>query len=100
MIADAGVIRDAASLDAAFGFLETAAATHPPGPVRDAAAAGLLIVTSALARRESRGGHYRADFPLTDPAWARRSFLSPTPADAAGRPPLPAAGQVAMAAAG
>jgi L-aspartate oxidase len=97
---NAGVIRDAASLEAAVGFLETAAATHPPGPVHDAAVAGLLIVISALARRESRGGHYRADFPLTDPAWARRSFLSPTPADAAGRPRLRAAGQVALAAAG
>lgn len=29
-----------------------------------------LLADSALARRESRGGHFRADFPLEDPALA------------------------------
>ncbi|MDJ0701678.1 MAG: L-aspartate oxidase [Leptolyngbyaceae cyanobacterium MO_188.B28] len=29
----------------------------------------LLILKSALFRTESRGGHYRSDFPKTDPAW-------------------------------
>ncbi len=33
------------------------------------------VVTSALARRESRGGHYRTDFPDTDPAQARHSSV-------------------------
>jgi len=33
------------------------------------------VVASALARRESRGGHYRVDFPLSDPAQARHSSL-------------------------
>jgi succinate dehydrogenase/fumarate reductase flavoprotein subunit len=28
-----------------------------------------LIARSALARRESRGSHYRRDFPEPDPAW-------------------------------
>ncbi len=28
-----------------------------------------LLLKSALFRTESRGGHYRADFPSTDPAW-------------------------------
>lgn len=30
---------------------------------------GELILASAHFRQESRGGHYRADFPETDPAW-------------------------------
>ena len=35
-----------------------------------------LIAVSALARRESRGGHYRTDFPDADPAQARRTYLT------------------------
>lgn len=31
------------------------------------------VVASALARQESRGGHYRTDFPQTDPLQARHS---------------------------
>ncbi len=31
-----------------------------------------LIVASALARRESRGGHYRRDFPKAVAAWKGR----------------------------
>ncbi len=33
------------------------------------------VVVSALARRESRGGHYRTDFPEPDPAQARHSAV-------------------------
>ena len=35
-----------------------------------------LIAVSALARTESRGGHYRTDFPEADPAQAHRTFLT------------------------
>jgi L-aspartate oxidase len=94
-----GVVRDAASLGEAIGFLQDAEAAHPPGPVQNAATAGLLIARAALERRESRGGHYRSDFPSADPAWARRSFLLPGSTDAAGRLPQ-AAAPVALAAAG
>lgn len=33
------------------------------------------VVASALARRESRGGHYRTDFPAADPAPATHSTI-------------------------
>ena len=36
-------------------------------------ATATLIATCALQRRESRGGHFRSDFPQTDPALAQRS---------------------------
>jgi L-aspartate oxidase len=36
--------------------------------------AARLIARAALAREESRGGHYRTDFPDPDPAWQRRSY--------------------------
>jgi len=42
-----------------------------------------LLAECALTRRESRGGHFRADFPYTDPALdGRHTVLRP------GRPPL------------
>ena len=34
------------------------------------------VVASALARRESRGGHFRTDFPDTDPAQAHHSGVT------------------------
>ncbi|MBC8162606.1 MAG: L-aspartate oxidase [Roseiflexaceae bacterium] len=33
---------------------------------------GALVAQAALARRESRGGHFRSDAPTTDSAWRRR----------------------------
>lgn len=38
---------------------------------------GELIAESALARRESRGSHYRSDYPRSDEAFAKRSFTRP-----------------------
>jgi L-aspartate oxidase len=38
---------------------------------------GALLVRAALRRTESRGAHYRTDFPRTDPGWRRRQVLVP-----------------------
>jgi succinate dehydrogenase/fumarate reductase flavoprotein subunit len=37
---------------------------------------GRLIARAALARPESRGAHFRLDFPETDTAWRGRLVLS------------------------
>jgi L-aspartate oxidase len=36
---------------------------------------GYLIVKSAAFRTESRGGHYRLDYPLTDPGWCSHTLI-------------------------
>ncbi|MEG4487827.1 L-aspartate oxidase [Microcoleus sp. D2_18a_B4] len=37
---------------------------------------GYLIVKSAAFRTESRGGHYRVDYPLTEPNWCRHTLIN------------------------
>jgi L-aspartate oxidase len=34
-----------------------------------------MIVRSALFREESRGAHYREDFPETDPTWVKHTRI-------------------------
>ena len=78
MSRDAGVIRDADGLARLLAQLVALEAAHGPCPPLVAAR---LIVDAALARQESRGGHYRSDFPAT--AEAVRSFVTLASADAA-----------------
>jgi L-aspartate oxidase len=64
----AGVERDATGLgEAAAAVARFERDAGPGAAARNAAAAATLIVAAALARRESRGGHRRADHPQTDP---------------------------------
>lgn len=65
-----GVVRDAAGLGATLDWLTAAHAGV--GPAR-AIIAARLITAGALARHESRGGHYRSDFPET--ASPHRTFM-------------------------
>ncbi|MEG5001490.1 L-aspartate oxidase [Microcoleus sp. B4-D4] len=37
---------------------------------------GYLILKSAAFRTESRGGHYRVDYPLTDRDWCRHTLIN------------------------
>jgi len=50
------------------------------GEARNLLCAARLVATAALARRESRGGHFRVDFPASLPVWQRRIVLSAGPA--------------------
>jgi len=75
MSARVGVIRDAAGLDAALADILRIAHEAPSAAVTNMATAALLVTAAAWSRRESRGGHYRSDYPKTD-AQARRSVLT------------------------
>jgi L-aspartate oxidase len=72
MSAKAGVVRDAHGLNALLETIETL--SQPDGHTNEIVTAQ-LIATSALARTESRGGHYRSDFPQTSDR-AKRTFNS------------------------
>jgi L-aspartate oxidase len=43
----------------------------------------LMVIMAALRRSESRGGHYRADYPESDPMQEHRTLLDPTRAELA-----------------
>ena len=70
----AGLLRDAEKLREAFGELAGIGEEIPPVfsrggiELRNLHTVGSLIVASALAREESRGAHYRNDFPKRDDA--------------------------------
>ncbi|HEY5070544.1 MAG TPA: L-aspartate oxidase [Caulobacteraceae bacterium] len=59
MSRDAGIVRDAAGLGGLIAWLDAAGARGPALPL----VAARLVAEAALARRESRGGHFRSDFP-------------------------------------
>jgi L-aspartate oxidase len=75
MTAKAGVVRDAVGLTSLVSTIQELTAQH--GPTNELITAG-LIVEGALARQESRGGHYRSDFP-TQKQPAARSFVTLEP---------------------
>ena len=49
---------------------------------RNATTIGRLVAAAALARTESRGGHFRTDHPGQAPSQAHRARVTPTPAPA------------------
>jgi L-aspartate oxidase len=71
-----GVIRTGSGLADALGRLAALEASAPGVEVRNMATTALLIAASAYGRTESRGGHFRSDFPKADPAQAHRSFIT------------------------
>ena len=78
----AGVVRDRAGLNALLDQLDSMTAEAGPAA---ALIAARLIATSALDRHESRGGHYRSDFPLMASP-ARRTTTTLAEAEARRRP--------------
>jgi L-aspartate oxidase len=74
MYANVGLVRTETGLREALARIAELEARASDGTLRNLLVVGRLIAEAALARRESRGGHYRSDYPATDEALAKRSF--------------------------
>jgi L-aspartate oxidase len=76
MGAHAGVVRDDERLVEAVVALARLEGDSTSLTLRNMATTALLVATSALVRRESRGAHYRADYPADNPALAQRTMTT------------------------
>ena len=70
----AGIVRSAAGLRKAVATLGALEARLAAGATeeRNMAETARLIAEAALLRRESRGGHFRTDYPTTKRGWRGR----------------------------
>lgn len=77
MTTHVGVQRSAKGLKRALAALrDLDAATSDDTVLSNMILTARLITFAALMRKESRGGHYRTDFPTSDPAFAHRTFIT------------------------
>jgi len=77
MAANAGVERNEEGLKTALDTLaQIEAGADGDVVIENAVLAARFIVECALRRRESRGAHYRRDFPESEPKLARSSFIT------------------------
>jgi L-aspartate oxidase len=87
-----GLERDEAGLSEALATIaqvERAGGSEPA--LLNMTATAKLVAYAALARRESRGGHYRTDYPSTEEP--RRTFLTLAEAERSGGSRVPRAGR-------
>jgi L-aspartate oxidase len=85
-----GLERDAAGLTEALGIIgQVERAGGNEAALLNMTAAAKLVTTAALNRRESRGGHYRSDYPNTGPASARTFMTLADAEDIAGEESKP-----------
>jgi L-aspartate oxidase len=70
-----GILRDASSLKRALKEFEQIEKSNLSAASRNFVTLAKLVATAALWREESRGGHYRTDFPERDNAhWDKHSI--------------------------
>jgi L-aspartate oxidase len=74
MWSHAGIDRTATGLREAIAELEDITSRLPEGATEEAnmTETAMLIATAALQRQESRGGHFRRDFPRPKNKWRGR----------------------------
>ncbi|MGR3762157.1 L-aspartate oxidase [Roseobacteraceae bacterium NS-SX3] len=77
MTAHVGVLRTGAGLKTALAAIARLEAGHAGDEsFINMCATATLIAGAALLREESRGGHFREDFPAADPAQAQRTRIT------------------------
>jgi aspartate oxidase len=94
---DVGIIRDARGLERATrmildleGGLDQREMSRPGLEARNMLFVGRLVAECALRRQESRGSHFRSDFPEREPGRGRHGIIAPgAPAPDLPRLPVP-----------
>jgi L-aspartate oxidase len=82
MSADVGVVRDAQSLTNALNTIVSLERDNEDDKqFANMLTTAKLITAAALKRKESRGAHFRSDYPAPEAAQAKRSFITLTKAD-------------------
>ena len=71
-----GVIRNADGLKFALEAIDRIEAEATSVALRNKAVVARLVTAGALQRHESRGGHFRSDFPKADDTQANRTFMT------------------------
>jgi L-aspartate oxidase len=101
MSASVGVIRDDGGLAGAVRSLAALERGTASPALRNMAASALLVAAAAWSRRESRGAHFRSDYPADVPALAQRTMTTLAAArevaDSLAEPPLPRIAQAMIA---
>ena len=86
MSAEAGVVRDAQSLTKALATIVSLERENAGDKqLANMLTTAKLITAAALKRKESRGAHFRSDYPAPDEAEAKRSFITLAKAEAIAR---------------
>jgi L-aspartate oxidase len=83
---DVGVVRDRDGMQRALAVIASLDAKNRSPRFRNSLTAALMIATGALNRTESRGGHYRSDYPQSDPGWRHRTFMTLAEAERLAQP--------------
>jgi L-aspartate oxidase len=76
MSAEIGVIRNADGMKKAIKMIVELERKNKQIPFGNMLVTAKLMATSALQREESRGGHFRSDFPEQVESWKHRTFTT------------------------
>ncbi len=83
MSAKIGVIRDGEGMREAVKQIDMLERNNRSRRFANTLTTAKIIAISALRREESRGGHFRSDFPLAREEWRHRTFINLKEAEAA-----------------